>query len=403
MDARRKTGNIAVLNDLVVRKLAVPASGVAQFPDGKIPGFGVRVTASGVRSFYLAYRYKGRTRRMSLGRYPFTPLSAARTKAHDAVAQLGKGIDPQRERAQRRDTFAAALDDFIDGYCKKHNRPSTAAETEKLLRFYFLPALSRRALRDLEKSDLTDVLDGIVERGKMSAARHAFAAIRKFMNWCVDEGLIEQSPCAGLKAPGKHKNRDRVLDEDEIARFWRATSKCDDTADIVMRLLLLTGQRCGEVCGMAWDEIDDKHALWTIPGDRTKNHKPHTVPLTPSTLALIASVPRTTSPLVFPARGKPEQPYAGYTKRKQALDTAEKLSGWTLHDLRRTAATGLARLGVDPHVVERILNHASGTFAGVAGVYNRFKYVEEMRSALRLWDDYLRSIEGEKRLDGQGR
>lgn len=392
-----------MLNDLVVRKLAAPASGVAQFPDGKIPGFGVRVTASGVRSFYLAYRYKGRTRRMSLGRYPFTPLSAARTKAHDAVAQLGKGIDPQRERAQRRDTFAAALDDFIDGYCKQHNRPSTAAETEKLLRFYFLPALSRRALRDLEKSDMTDVLDGIVERGKMSAARHAFAAIRKFMNWCVEEGLIEQSPCAGLKAPGKHKSRDRVLDEDEIARFWRATSKCDDTADIVMRLLLLTGQRCGEVCGMAWDEIDDKHALWTIPGDRTKNHKPHTVPLTPSTLALIASVPRTTSPLVFPARGKPEQPYAGYAKRKKALDAAAKLSGWTIHDLRRTAATGLARLGAEPHVVERILNHASGTFAGVAGVYNRFKYVEEMRSALRLWDDYLRSIEGEKRLDGQGR
>jgi len=156
-----------------------------------------------------------------------------------------------------------------------------------------------------------------------------------------------------------------------------------------MRLLLLTAQRCSEVCGMAWDEINEREALWTIPAVRTKNNRQHAVPLTPSVLALIASIPRTTSPLVFPARGKPFQPYAGYAKSKKAIDTAAQLSGWTLHDLRRTAATGMAKLGVAPHVVERILNHTSGTFAGVAGVYNRFQYLDEMREALVSWDDRL--------------
>lgn len=380
-----------MLNDLIIRKLASPHAGVTQHPDGKIPGFGIRVTSNGVKTFYLSYRHKGRSRRMNLGQYPFTGLGAARTKAHDAVALLGKGVDPQleRQRPKQRDTFAAALDDFIETHCKRNNRPSTAAETEKLLRFYFLPGWSRRAVPDLEKADVAEVLEGILERGKVSAARHAFAAVRKFLNWCVEEGLIEQNPIAGMKSPGRHNSRERVLSDDEIVRFWKHTAGNSDTAIIVMRLLLLTAQRCSEVCGMAWSELDLKAARWTIPATRTKNNKAHMVPLSPLAVGLIKSVPRTTSDLVFPARGKPEQAYAGYTKGKMALDEAASLSGWTLHDLRRTAATGMARLGVAPHVVERILNHVSGTFSGVAGVYNRFQYIDEMDAALRAWEKHV--------------
>lgn len=383
-----------MLNDLIIRKLSIPAAGAMQYPDGKIPGFGVRVTANGVKSFYLSYRYKGRSRRMSLGRYPFTGLAKARTDAHAAIVQLGNGNDPQREKPQRgaSDTFADVLDAFVDTHCKRLNRASTAAETEKILRCYFLPVWARRSVPDLDKSDVTDVLDAIIARGKPSAARHAFAAVRKFFNWCVEQSLIEQSPCAGLKPPAKHMSRDRVLNDDELARFWVHTEGSRDTAHIVMRLLLLTAQRCGEVCGMAWDELNLDEAVWTIPGTRTKNHKPHAVPLTPSVIAILKTVPRTTSPLVFPARGKPDQAYAGYTKGKKALDEAAKLSEWTLHDLRRTAATGMARLAVQPHVVERILNHVSGTFAGVAGVYNRFQYLPEMRAALTAWEARVLSL-----------
>lgn len=374
-----------MLNDLVIRKLPIPAAGVTQHPDGKIPGFGVRVTAGGVKTFYLAYRFKGRSRRLNLGRYPFKTLAEARIEAHDAVAGLGKGRDPQSAKPQRRNTFAAALDDFIENHCKRHNRASSAAETEKLLRGYFLPYWARRSVPDIGKSDVNEVIEGIMQRGKPAAARHAFAAVRKFFNWAVDQGLVETSPCAGMKPPAKHNSRDRVLSDDELARLWQASVASTDTAHVVIRLLVLTGQRCGEVCGMSWEELDLAERVWTIPGTRTKNHRPHSVPLTPAAVAIIEAVPDT-GRLLFPARGKPDQPYAGYTKGKAALDAAAGVTGWTIHDLRRTAATGMARLGIQPHVVERILNHVSGTFGGVAGVYNRFKYEEEMREALRAWE-----------------
>jgi len=377
-----------MLNDLVIRKLPIPAAGVTQHPDGKIPGFGVRVTAGGVKTFYLAYRFKGRSRRLNLGRYPFKTLAEARIEAHDAVAGLGKGRDPQSAKPQRRNTFAAALDDFIENHCKRHNRASSAAETEKLLRGYFLPYWARRSVPDIGKSDVNEVIEGIMQRGKPAAARHAFAAVRKFFNWAVDQGLVETSPCAGMKPPAKHNSRDRVLSDDELARLWQASVASTDTAHIVIRLLVLTGQRCGEVCGMAWEELDLAERVWTIPGTRTKNHRPHSVPLTPAAVAIIEAVPDT-GRLLFPARGKPDQPYAGYTKGKAALDAAAGVTGWTIHDLRRTAATGMARLGIQPHVVERILNHVSGTFGGVAGVYNRFQYLPEMREALTAWERHV--------------
>lgn len=142
---------------------------------------------------------------------------------------------------------------------------------------------------------------------------------------------------------------------------------------------------------MAWDELNLTERVWTIPATRTKNHRPHSVPLTPAVIAIIEAVPATGG-LLFPARGKPDQPYAGYTKGKAALDAAAGVTGWTIHDLRRTAATGMARLAVQPHVVERILNHVSGTFGGVAGVYNRFQYLPEMREALIAWERHVLSL-----------
>lgn len=151
---------------------------------------------------------------------------------------------------------------------------------------------------------------------------------------------------------------------------------------------------------MAWEEVDETKGLWTIPGERTKNGKSHAVPLTASALKVLAAIPRTKSPYVFPARGKPEQPYSGYSKGKRELNAAVGMEDWTLHDLRRTAATGMARLGVAPHVVERVLNHVSGTFSGVAGIYNRFKYEDEMLDALQLWAMHVASLTAAKKSEG---
>lgn len=377
-----------MLNDLTIRKLAAPASGVAQYPDGNIPGFGVRVTASGVRSFYLAYRHHGKNRRLNLGRYPVTSLQKARGKAYAALSELEDGRDPG-SHVGKSETFAGAVDAFVANHCRRHNRAGTAAETERLLKVYFLPAWKNRKVEAITKADVMVALEPVMKRGKNGSARHAFAAIRKMLNWMVEQGMLEISPCTGMKAPGKPGSRDRVLSDDELELIWKATVRMGLPFGPIVQLLMLTGQRRGEVVAMTWDEIDETRGLWTIPGERTKNGKSHSVPLTASALKVLAGVPRTASPYVFPARGKPDQPYAGYSKGKRELDAEADLHDWTLHDLRRTAATGMARLGVAPHVVERVLNHVSGTFAGVAGVYNRFRYEVEMRAALELWERHL--------------
>ena len=373
-----------MLNDLIIRKLPMPAQGVAQHPEGKIPGFGVRVTAGGVKSFYLAYRHHGQSRRLNLGRYPVTPLA----KAFAALAELEEGRDPTGP-AIASEGFAKALDAFVEGYCKRYNRPSTAAETERLLKVYFLPVWQRRSVETITKADVAAALEPVMKRGSKMAARHAFAAIRKMLNWLVEQGAIETSPCLGMKPPAKAGSRDRVLTDDELKAIWQAASGIGYPFGPIVQVLMLTAQRRGEVAAMQWGDLDLEKGVWTIPADRTKNAKPHAVPLSVTARDLLRRIPRTGSAYVFPARGKPKQPYAGYSKGKRELDAAAGLHDWTLHDIRRTAATGMARLGIAPHIVERVLNHVSGTFAGVAGIYNRFRYEDEMREALNKWEQWL--------------
>jgi len=384
-----------MLNDVTIRKLAVPDHGVRQVPDGKIPGFGVRVTAGGAKSFYLAYRFRGRSRRMNLGRYPVVSLQKARNKALAALIELSEGRDPRAgvdSGAASRIDFAGAVDHFVYSYCQRHNRPSTAAETARLLSTYFVPDWKKRSVADITRLDVVKALEPILERGAPSAARHAFAAIRKFFNWAVEQGLIEDSPSRTIKAPGKHQSRDRVLNEGELAAVWSAAEDQGNTFGVIVRLLILTAQRRGEVCGMLWDEIDFGKAVWTIPAERTKNGKTHMVPLSEMAVELLKSQPRFNSRYVFPARGKLDCAYSGHSKGKRAMSAAAGIENWTLHDLRRTTATGMAQLGVEPHVVECILNHSTGTFGGVAGVYNRYRYLDQMREALEAWEGKVEAV-----------
>jgi len=376
------------LNDVTIRSLPAPVAGQAQYPDGKLSGFGVRVTATGLKTFYLTYRENGASRRLTLGRYPALSLADARKKAHEALAKIARDETPvTRTQAAiiSQDSFAARLDQFVETHCKRRNRASTANETERLLRRNFLTHWRSRQIATIKKSDVIGVLDKIVADGTPSAANHAFAAVRKFFNWCVERGVLETSPCLGIKAPARAQSRDRVLSDDEIAGLWHASNNQGYPFGPIFQLLALTAQRRGEVVGMQWEELDLDARVWTIPGARTKNGKTHTVPLSPMVVSIIQSLPRFSSDYVFPARGKLDRPYSGYSKGKRALDAAAGLHDWTLHDLRRTAATGMAKQGTPPHVVERILNHTSGTFGGVAGVYNRFSYLDEMRAALLRW------------------
>lgn len=376
------------LNDVTLRNLLAPAEGVAQYPDGKIAGMGVRVTANGVKSFFLEYRLRGQKRRLGLGRYPVTTLQKARAKAMAALVMISEGDDPKGGETDAQ-SFPDALAEFIESYCNRHNRASTAAETERLLRTYFLDAWEKRTIDSITRADIADAIEPMMKRGTHAAARHAFAAVRKFFNWQVEQGRLPMSPCAGMKPPAKASHRDRVLSDDELRVIWQAAEAQGFPFGRITQLLMLTAQRRTEVSSMMWEELDLTANTWTIPGERTKNGKPHVVPLTASALAVIACIPRTSSVYVFPARGMPGQPYTGWSKGKRMLDDAAGLHDWTLHDLRRTAATGMAKAGIAPHVVERVLNHVSGTFAGVAGVYNRFQYGPEMRAALEVWERHV--------------
>ena len=380
------------LTDVVIRKAEPPSAGQVEIWDGKVPGFGIRVSSSGAKSFVLLYRHAGKPRRMTLGRYPMLSLAEAREKATAAIRQLEQGIDPvpTKEEIQRQDEarvvyrFEDVVGSFIKLHCERHNRAVTAKDTARILKNRFVTRWADRDIRDITRMEIVRLLDGIVEAGTPSAANHALSAIRKFFNWCLERGLLETSPCLGVKKPTKDRSRDRVLDAAETRAIWQAADHVGVPFGPIVKLLLLTAQRRSEVGSMQWGHLDLDAREWTLPAELTKSNRAHIVPLTPEACRLIASLPRFSDVYVFGA-SNPGRPFSDYAIGKQRLDSVAQVPNWTLHDLRRTAATQMARLGTPPHVVERILNHTSGTFGGVAGVYNRFQYVPEMRAALDRW------------------
>ena len=378
----------ANLTDLTLRSLAPRGTQRYEIWDRKLPGFGVRVSPAGTKTFVLFYYSGGRKRRFSLGRFPHLSLADARASAMVILGQLASGIDPDgvpdAPASPRR--FEVVVEDFIDKHCSRHNRKSTAYATARLLRKHFTPELAGRPIGDISRRDIVTILDEAVAADTPSIANHALFAVRKFFNWCVERSIVDVNPIAGLARPAPLRTRDRVLSDAELCVLWQAAQDIGYPFGTIVQLLILTAQRRGEVAGMRWSEIDFEQGQWTIPGDRTKNKRLHAIPLSKISLSILAAVPRINPVLIFPARGRDTEVVSGFSKIKVQLDARLGVQDWTLHDLRRTAATGMAGLRIPPHVVERILNHASGTFAGVAGVYNRFGYLDEMRSAVETWD-----------------
>jgi len=315
------------------------------------------------------------------------------------LLQVSRGEDPdvdQRKpgggrRAKER-SFERVMERFIRLHCQRHNKASTIRSTRRLLEKEFLTQWRNRDVAELSKGDILKVLDGIVDRGRPGAANHAYAAISKFFSWCSERDLIDTNPCTDVKRPAKLKARDRILTNRELAHIWLAAGATDYPFGPIVQLLALTGQRRGEVANMHWLHVDRQAAVWDIPKELTKSSRAHVVPLSQTAMSIIDELPRLHEAFLFPATGSSTTTFSGFGKCKKRFDQTCQVSDWTLHDLRRTAATGMAELGVAPHVVERVLNHSSGTFAGVAGVYNRFSYVDEMRAALELWEGKLRTL-----------
>jgi integrase len=374
-----------------------PGPARREIPDGLLPGHYLIIQPSGNRSWAVRYRSNGRPRKHTLGSYPAIDLATARKLAGAVLRKVAEGGDPGRDKKQARapkaDSIEAVAVQFIERHCKRANRPRTAEETDRLLRLHVLPRWRGRTVHEVTRRDVLDVLDRVVDGGAPIAANRTFAAVRKLFNWCVARDIIAASPCAGVKPPTAERSRDRVLSDHELRLVWQAAEKIGWPFGPLVKLLALTGQRRDEVAQMRWDELDLEAALWTLPRERVKTDQPHEVPLSPAAVKVLKPVPRIAgSPFVFTTNGK--APSSGYSKGKRRLDALlpREMPDWRLHDLRRTAASGMARLGIDLPVIEKVLNHASGSFAGIVGVYQRHSFAEEKCAALDAWGHHVEQL-----------
>lgn len=379
-----------------------PTARRQEIPDSLCMGLYLVVQPTGKKGWQVRYRHSGVHRRMTLGAYPILSLAEARQRARVALAGAAEGRDPAGEvRAAKapkveveRDKFSAVADLFMRRHAS-HNR--RADDVAAMLRREVLPAWGDRNIPEIGKRDVLDVLDAIVDRGSPITANRLRAHLNTLFNWAKGRDIITTNPLDGVKPPAPETARDRVLTDDEIKLFWAACETIGQPFGPLFQLLLLTGQRRGEVGGMTDGEV--KAGLWTIPAARSKNGDEHTVPLGEGALAVLAGVERIKGKagLIFTTNGT--SGVSGFTRAKERLDATiaklndgEKIPDFTLHDLRRTAATGMAGLGFPPHVVEAVLNHRSGTRRGVAGVYNRFTYAEEKAAALEAWGRRVLSL-----------
>lgn len=401
------------LTAVAVEKMKPPAEGQVDHYDAGFPGLALRISHGGARTWTYKLRAHGRQRKMTLGTYPAMTLAEARAAWREAKAAVDRGEDPASTKAEARrkdpDTVRSVAEDFITKYARPRNR--TADEVARMFALHLYPKLGARPIAKVTRRDLLDLLDGIEAKASGARANRVLANVRRMFSWAVERGIIEASPAADVRAPGQETARDRVLTDDEVAAFLRACEAMGEPFGPLFRLLLLTGQRREEVAALPWAELDLAGALWHLPAARTKNKRASDVPLAAQSVALLEGLMRR-SPLVFPASfsrdGHSEpRPLSGFGRAKERLDVAmlaelrkadpeAALPDWRLHDLRRTAASGMARLGIAIHVVEKMLNHVSGTISGVAAVYNRHSYADEMRAAAQAWGNYLDSLRAEK-------
>lgn len=354
--------------------------------DAALPGFGARLFPSGALSFFVTYRYGKQQRRMQLGRYPIVNLDAARTRALEALRHVDQGIDPARIVVPRSSLVRDVIADFITLYAKRKTR--TWKGTEALLGREFAALYGDRDIRQVRRADMIAMLDGLIARDAPTQANRLLAAVRKLFNWCLERDIVEVNPVMGVKPPSIEVTRERVLTDEEITRLVSACGRLGYPFGDLFLMMLLTAQRRGEVSAMRWSEIDLGERVWRMPAARTKNGHAHSVPLCDKMIAILSGVPRLHgSEYVFTTTGR--SPVSGWGKTKERLSVLADVHDWRLHDLRRTAASGMARLHVAPYVVEKLLNHVSGTISGVAAVYNRYGYDVEKREALERWEAFI--------------
>ena len=373
-----------------------PGSNREEIPDPLLPGHYLVLQPSGARSFAVRYRLGGRPRKYTVGPYPAIDLKTARELAAKALRAVAEGRDPGQEKIAARtaqpDTVEAVAKQFVELHCRRANRPRTIEGTQQLLDLHVLPRWGRRLLKDITRRDVLDLLDGLVAGGRPIAANRVLTAVRKLFNWAIERDILGASPCAGVKPPTPEQSRDRVLSDDELRNVWHAADQLGGPFGALVKLLVLTGQRRDEVARMTWSEVNLEARLWTLPKERSKNGKPHDIPLSDPAVAILEALPRIGDTFVLTTDGKSAASNYGVNKKRLDALLPADMPRWWLHDARRTAASGMARLGINLPVIEKVLNHSSGSFGGIVGVYQRHDFAEEKRRALECWGVHVAEL-----------
>jgi len=364
-----------------------------EIPDSLLPGLYLIVQPSGARSWAVRYRHNGRPRKHTLGSYPAIDLKSARVLGTKVLRAAAEGRDPTGERQeQRANTVAQVVAQFLATHGQRRYRPRTFAEAQRLLKQNVVAHWGHQPIASITRKQLRDMLDRLVANDTPMLANRAHSIARKLFGWAVEQEIIEVSPFVGLRAPAEESSRDRTLTDAELRVVWQAAGQMGVYGSLV-QLLILTGQRRGEITGLTWSEVDLDKRLISLPRERVKNDHAHEIPLSPQAVDLIEALPRKSERYVLSLRGGP---IGGFGKLKARLDKACGVTDWVLHDLRRTAASGMARLGVGLPVIEKVLNHVSGSFAGVVGIYQRHDFTGEKRAALEKWAAHVESIVSDK-------
>jgi integrase len=399
---------------LTPRKLKSLKPGIKRedYWDKQLPGFGVRVSPEGKKTFFVMYRFAGIRRRMNLGRYPEVEAVDARKRANNALNMVRDGKDPvqekkaaeakaRRERLEAK-TFSQLSKQYVDEYAKVHKK--SWAEDEWIIEKFLDSEFGTLNVKEITRTHVRSFLRSMAVKTPVQANR-AQACLRKLFNWAIEEEIadLDENPATRIKRPGgKEKAKERALNDSEIKAVWQALEKETSQVRIVLRLILLTGQRPGEVMQAQWSEIDFDEALWTIPGSRTKNGLANIVPLSLQAARILEKQKETLesqktrrkkrgdyttdSPFVFPNRILIKQADAPITHIRKATSRLWRnlgIKSFSAHDLRRTCATRLGEMQVPGHVIARILNHKQTDIT--SSVYNQYAYLKEKREALDAW------------------
>lgn len=364
------------LTDIVAKTAkAIPGKQVTLW-DRSLPSFGLRIGAEAKTWTVMVGRDR---RRVTIGRYPTVGLQAARAEARRLI--LAASI-ARNQQAITVLPFSTALDKFVEVRLPQ-NRRSTGKERERVLRKHFEPVWKSKLMTEISRADVNRILDGLLETPTM--ANNAFAIIRLFLRWAVRRGYLAHNPIELQLPPAKRVTRERVLTREELKKVLRSVSTAEPFGTIVT-LLVLTAQRRGEISSLRSEWIDRTNLVVKFPRSITKNNHEHVLPVTLFTLGLLPA----NEGLLFPARGHTERAFNGWSKSIDSLRRTCGIDDFTLHDLRRTAATMMAGLGIAPHIIERVLNHVTGSTAHsitpLGRIYNRHLYLDEMREALTRWE-----------------